>query len=316
GYVGSHGVNQIVNVQMNQLTPKQYELGNDLNRQVPNPFLGLVANGPFANSTLSYGQTLKPFPQFADVQNQFQSSGSMSYNSLQVKVERRYSNGFSLLTGYTWSKNIGNVGERYWVGTGVQNQYDLRSERGLSALDIPHRLTFAYVWELPFGKGKAFGKSMPGAANILLSGWQVNGTTTFQGGTPLAIASQVNQVGFGAGSRPLNNGKSGKLDLSAQTPDRWFDTSVFSQPAPFVFGNVTRYSPDLRTPGVNSWATSFFKNTAIKERATVQFRAEFFNFFNHPMWGAPGTTVNTPTFGRVVSKAGNRTGQLGLKFIF
>lgn len=316
GYVGSHGVKQAVNLPMNQLPVERYSLGTDLNRQVANPFLGLVDRGTYANATLSQGQLLRPFPQFTDVQNNLSTSGSMSYNSLQAKIERRFANGFSLLGTYTWSKNIGNVGERYWAGTGVANQYDLAAERGLSPLDIPHALTITYLWELPFGRGRAFMSGASGIANALISGWQINGITTFRSGQPLAITNPVNQIGFGAGSRPQNNGQSAKLDESERTQDRWFDTSVFSQPAPFTFGNTSRYSPDLRGTGVNSWTTSFFKNTYIAERFNVQFRAEFFNLFNHPMWGSPGTQVDSTNFGRVVSKSGNRTGQLGLKFIF
>lgn len=322
GYVGSHGVNQAINISMNQLPVQLFSLGAALNEQVPNPFLGLVDRGTFANPTLSRGQLLRPFPQFTDVQNNYQTSGSMSYNSLQAKVERRFADGFSLLLAYTWSKNIGNVGERYHIGTGVANQYDLDAERGLSPLDIPHRLTITYLYELPFGRGKTLLSGASGLLGALVSGWQVNGVTTFQSGTPLSITTPVNQLGFGAGSRPNNNGRSAKLPSSERTPDRWFDTSVFSQPAPFTFGNTTRYSPDLRGPGRNDWTTSFFKNTVISERVNVQFRAEFFNLLNHPLWAAPGTTVDTPTFGRVLSKGGsfgnpgNRTGQLGLKLIF
>ncbi|MBS1828318.1 MAG: TonB-dependent receptor [Acidobacteria bacterium] len=316
GYVGSHGVKQFINVQMNQLPTEYFSRGADLRRQVANPFLGLVPRGTFAAATLNSGQLLLPYPQFTDVQNNNQSSGNMNYHSLQTKLERRFSKGYTVLASYTWSKNIGDVGERYWQGTGVQNQYDLRSERGLSPIDIPHRLTLAYVWELPFGKGKTIGGGAGKGLNMLIGGWQMNGVTTFQSGTPLAITNPVNQLGFGAGSRPVNLGRSAKLAESERNPDRWFDTTVFAQPAPFTFGNTTRYSPDLRGPGVNSWTTGFFKDTHVSERFYVQFRAEFFNLFNHPLWGAPGTTVDTPLFGRVTSKTGNRTGQLGLKVIF
>ncbi len=316
GYVGSHGLKQFINVQMNQLPVDLFSRGAALRNQVPNPFLGLVPRGTFAASTLNAGQLLLPFPQFTDVQNNNQSSGNMNYNSLQLKVERRFSRGFSVLAAYTWAKNIGDVGERYWQGTGVQNQYDLRSERGLSPIDIPHRMTLGYVWELPFGKGRAVFGGAAGALNLLVSGWQINGVTTFQSGTPLAIGNPVNQIGFGAGSRPVNNGKSANIPEGQRTPDRWFDTAVFSQPAPFTFGNTTRYSPDLRGQGVNSWTTGFFKDTRITESVLVQFRAEFFNVFNHPLWASPGTTVDTPLFGRVTSKTGNRAGQFGLKLIY
>ncbi len=316
GYVGSHGVHQVVNVPLDQLQPAQYALGGALNNQVPNPFTSLVSNGPFANATLSAGQLLRPFPQFSDVQNQYQTSGNMNYNSLQIKVERRLSKGFSFLTSYTWSKNIGDVGERYWTTNSVQNEYNLRAERALSPLDIPQHLTFAYVWELPFGKGRALAGSLPRGANALVSGWQITGSTIFQSGQPLTIINPTNQVGFGAGSRPNNNGQSAVLPSSQQTPTHWFNTAAFSVPAPYTFGNSGPFSPDLRGPGVNIWNMSFFKDTRIKERAALEFRAEFYNLANHPLWAAPGTIVTSATFGQVTSKSGNRTGQLGLKLIF
>jgi hypothetical protein len=316
GYVGSHGLKQFINVMMNQLPIDLYARGADLRRQVANPFLGLVPRGAFAAATLNSGQLLLPFPQFTDVQNNNQSSGNMNYNSLQTKVERRFARGYTVLASYTWAKNIGDVGERYWQGTGVQNQYNLRAERGLSPIDIPHRLTLAYVWELPFGKGKTIGGGAGRGLNLLIGGWQINGVTTFQSGTPLAIGNPVNQLGFGAGTRPVNLGRSARLPESQRTPDRWFDTTVFAQPAPFTFGNTTRYSPDLRGPGINSWTTGFFKDASISERVFLQFRAEFFNLFNHPLWRAPGVTVDTPLFGRVTSKTGNRSGQLAMKVIF
>jgi hypothetical protein len=317
GYVGTHGIHQIINLPFDQLAPSQYQLGTQLNQQVTNPFYGLATSGTLANPTVSAGQLLRPFPQFSDVQNNYFSGGSMTYNSLQTKVEKRFSHGYSILATYTWSKNIGNVGERYWSGNSVQNAYNLHAERALSPFDIPHRFTVAYVWDLPFGRGRWLANSLPGGANLLVSGWQLNGTFAIASGQPLSISSPSNQLGFGAGTqRPTNNGQSAKLDDSQRTPARWFDTSVFSVTAPYTFGNTGPYSPDLRGPKTNSWNASVFKNTFIGERMNLEFRAEFYNVFNHPIWAAPGTTVASPTFGIVSQKTNNRTGQLALKLIF
>jgi hypothetical protein len=316
GYVGSSGVNQYINMQANQLEPSLYAQGAALNQQVPNPFLGLVARGPFTAATLSRGQLLRPFPQFTDVQYNTVSAGRMNYNALQTKMEKRFSNGFSLLSAYTWSKNIGNVGERYWRSTGIQNQYNNAVERSISPIDVPHRFTTAFLYDLPFGKGRSFANSLPAFGNALIGGWQVNGIFTLQSGLPLAITVPVNSIGFGAGQRPNNNGRSARLPEDQRTPLRWFDTSVFSQPGNFNFGNTGPFSPDLRGQGLHNWTLSFFKNTMIREKVNVQLRAEFFNFLNHPLWASPGTTVDTPAFGQVTQKTGNRTGQLALKLIF
>lgn len=316
GYVGSHTLKQPINLRMSQIYPQYLSLGAELRRQVPNPFLGLVTIGSYANRTLAYGDLIRPFPQFSYVQNIFASIGNSSYNSLQARLERRFSKGFSVLAVYTWGKNIGDVGERYHMGNNIQNAYDLKSERALSPFDVAHRLVLSYLWDLPFGKGRPLANNLPRALDLLAGGWQVNGITTFQGGTPLSIGLYTSTTFGGAGQRANSTGKSARLPKSERTIDRWFDTTAFSQPAPYTFGNITWMSPDLRGPGTNSWTVSFFKNTRLFENITAQFRAEFFNFFNHPKWGAPGTSFGSPSFGRVFSKSGNRSGQLGLKLIF
>ena len=145
----------------------------------------------------------------------------------------------------------------------------------------------------------------------------MSGITEFQSGFPLAVTASTNTVGFGnVTQRPNNNGQSALLPSGQRTQAKWFNTSVFSQAAPFVFGNVGPYSPDLRGPQTNNWNTSFFKNTNLREGMRLQFRAEFYNFFNHPIWAAPGASLGTSTFGVVAQKNGNRTGQLGLKLQF
>jgi hypothetical protein len=315
-YVGSHGVHQIVNVPLDQLPVADYQMGSALNTQVPNPFYGLITGGTLSTPTISQGLLLRPFPQFQDVQDQYQSTGNMHYNSLQLRAEHRFSKGFSYLANYTWSKNIGNVGERYWTPLTVQNQYDLRAERSLSPFDTPQEFTVAWVWELPFGRNRIIGGGLPWYANALVSGWHVTGDYNFDSGNPLAITNSVNVVGFGAGSRPNWNGQNPKLSGSNQTPAEWFNTSVFSVPAQYTFGNLGPYSSVLRGPHTNTWNAGFFKDTAITERTRLELRAEFYDFFNHPIWAAPGTTVGTPAFGVVSQKTGNRTGQLAAKFIF
>jgi hypothetical protein len=316
-YAGSMSVHQFINIQSDQLNPIYFSMGTGLNAQRPNPFLGLTTVGGFTASTLSIGQLLLPFPQFSNVTLNQASEGQSSYNSLQTKVEKRFSNGLSLIASFSWSKNLGNVGVPYWFGDSVQNQYDLASERALSPIDVPKRTVFGYTYEFPFGRGKAFAKSLPGFFNILVSGWQVNGITTFQSGLPLVINNTPsNTIGFNAGQRLDNDGHSALLPADQRTQNRWFDTSVFYLPASYTFGNTGRYSPDLRGPNTNSWNASFFKNTNIREHYRLQFRAEFFDLLNHPVWAAPGTTINTSTFGVTAQKNGNRTGQLGLKLLF
>lgn len=316
GYVGSHSVKQPINLLMSQVNPQYMSLGNELRQQVANPFLGLVTAGTYANPTIAYSDLLKPFPHFTSVNNIFATMGHSSYNSLQARVERRFARGYSILAVYTWGKNIGNVGERYHVGNSIQNNYDLRAERALSPFDVAHRLVLSYLWELPFGKGKPLAGSLPKAVDLLVAGWQVNGITTFQSGTPLSVGLYSTNTCCGAGQRPNSTGISAKLPESERTLNRWLNEGAFSQPAPYAFGNTSWMSPELRGTPTNSWTVSLFKNTPIHERIQTQLRAEFFNFFNHPQWNSPGTSWGSPTYGRIFAKSGNRSAQLGLKVIF
>ncbi len=316
GYVGSRGIHQWISLQGNQIDPQYFPQGTALNVGQTNPFAGLITTGSLASASVSKGQFLRPFPQFNGITLNTVSAGQMKYDALQLKAEHRFAKGFSMFSSYTWSKNLGNVGIRYYLSSPIQNAYDLRSERALSPIDIPKVLKAGYVWDLPVGKGRLLGASMPKAMNMALGGWQVNGTITIQSGLPLAIGVPTNTNNFGAGQRPNNNGQSASLSSGDQTQSRMFNTSVFSQPGAYTFGNTGPQSPDLRGAKTNNFNASLFKNFRIGERIRTEFRFESFNIFNHPIWTTPGTTLNTATFGVSAQKNGNRTAQVALKVIF
>ncbi len=317
GYVGTHGVHVALQAPLDQLPTADYALGNALDTQVANPFLGMVNIGTYADSTLSQGQLLEPYPQFSGITDQEENVGYFEYNSLQIKAERRFKNGVGILSSFVWSKEIGDAASLYYnTGDPVQNEYDLGAERTLNPYNIPRRLTLDWLWELPLGKGYKYLNSLPSSLNRVVTGWQANGILVLQDGFPLVITNSSNVVGFGAGSRPDNDGQSARLPSSERTPNKWFNTSVFSLPPAFTFGTEGPTSSDLRGQGVNSWNMSLGKRTPVRENMNLEFRAEFDDFFNHPLWSSPGTTVNTSTFGVVGSKTGNRVGQLSLKLIF
>jgi len=124
-----------------------------------------------------------------------------------------------------------------------------------------------------------------------------------------------NSNSFGGGQRPDSTGREAKLDNP--TINQWFDTSAFTIPAQYTFGTVGRIHPSIRSDRIESLDGSVFKNFRIRERASVQFRAEWFNLANHPIFGDPNTTVGNVNFGRVLSTAnGPRQTQLALKFLF
>ncbi len=171
---------------------------------------------------------------------------------------------------------------------------------------------------MPFGSGRHYGASWNGVTNAVLGGWQVNGFTTFQSGTPLSISA--NNVAGLFNSRGLanNNGRSAKLEGDIHDRLlRYFDTSVFSQPAAFTFGNTQPSSPDLRSPGIANWDLSIFKEFNITEKLRLQFRTEAFNAFNTVRFGSPNTTVTSNQFGQISTQANSpRQIQFGLKLMF
>ncbi|HEY3838243.1 MAG TPA: TonB-dependent receptor [Bryobacteraceae bacterium] len=316
GYVGTRGIHQWISLQGDQLNPIYFGMGSGLNVQTPNPFVGLITTGSLAAQTVSIGQLLRPYPQFSGVTLNTVSAAQMKYDALELKAEHRYSKGFAIFSSFTWSKNLGNTGIRYYLSSPIQNAYDLTQERSISPIDIPKVLKAGYTWDLPIGKGRLIGSSLPRAANFVVGGWQTNGIVTVQSGLPLALTVPTNSIGFGAGQRPNNNGQSAWIPGSQQTAARMFNTSVFSQPAAFTFGNVGPYDPSLRGQKTNVVNLSLFKNFQITERLKSEFRFESFNAFNHPIWATPGTTINTATFGVSAQKTGNRTAQVALKLLF
>ena len=325
-YAGSKGTHLPVGgYQINQLPDQYLALGSSLSQQVPNPFFGVVNQGTLQSRTVARGQLLRPYPQFTGLTLNGAGWGTSIYHSFQFKGQRRFGNGGSLLIAYTASKFItmGTDSHTGWLETnggvsGFQNFNDSQGERSLSSFDVPQRLVASYAWDLPFGKGQRFGGGVTGVSEKLISGWGVEGITTFQSGMPLRLTSQPNITGsLGGGSRPNSTGRSAELTGSAQSRlGRWFDTSAFTAPPAFTFGNVTRTLPDVRSLGINNWDVSLFKNTAFgpDARYTVQFRAEVFNLANRVQFGFPGQALGTPQFGVVQSQANEpRLLQLALR---
>src|SRR5260370_35499981 len=145
----------------------------------------------------------------------------------------------------------------------------------------------------------------------------MNGIMTLSQGQPLRFTTPQNTTfSFGGGQTPDTTGVNANLG-SRRTIDRWFDTSQFSQPKDFTFGTVARNFPDLRNQGAKNLDFSLFKRFRVIERATLEFRGEAFNLMNTPLFAAPGTPVNTSTFGVVTGQENSpRQVQLGLKILF
>src|SRR5207248_414679 len=149
-----------------------------------------------------------------------------------------------------------------------QNNYNLRGEKALSSFDSRQRLTVSYVYDLPFGAGKQFLASTHGFASRIVSGWGINGVTTFQKGFPLGLTATPNNTGFNTGLRPnVVAGCQKTVEGSAQSKyTGWFYTACFTAPATYTFGSESRTDPQLRGPGIANYDLSLFKRTALTEK--------------------------------------------------
>ena len=263
---------------------------------------------------------LRPFPQFLQVLLPRDGFGDGHYNSFQLRIDKQYSHGLTLTAAYTNSKTMGNNFESATGEVGGQNNlYNPNYNRALSTNDIPQRLVFGYMYEIPFGQRRPFLSS--GLVSKIIGNWQVSGVTVLQRGIPLRIAAPDNT---GLSDFALNVGRGNRLKdpvlpSDQRTTDRWFDTSAFAVAPPFTIPNDSLIQPRLRDPNRVNFDTSFIRNQHIRERFNVQFRAEFFNVFNHPFLSlgtGSSVTVNTPQFGKILTGTSPREIQLGMRIVF
>jgi hypothetical protein len=239
---------------------------------------------------------------------------SMLYNGLQTSVEHRFAEGFNILAAYTFAKSLGtadgNVNQ-----CDVQNAHNVAAERGPTTPDFRHQLTVSYVYELPYGKGKHFGSSANSVAQAVLGGWQVAGVTRARSGEAFDVLLGGDVTNTGAfPPRPdaIHNPYDFSFDVATQanvgcsqpghqTLDCWFNQAAFVAPAlapiPSLvcntptqcsarnFGNARRAA--LRGPDMVNFDFSAYKTFQMGERFGLEFRAEFFNIFNHPNFNLP-----------------------------
>jgi len=268
-------------------------------------------------------QARVPYPAFGEIV-EVNNEANSNYNALQLRFDKRFSKDFSMLAAYTWSKSIDNAsGTNDAVETLDRLHRNL--DRGLSDFDMPQRLALSYVYELPFGKGKRFGSDVSGLPGKLASGWQLSGITTFASGTPFSIISGVQTGSYTMfGNNRPNRLCNGNLPAGQRTPQKWYDTSCFISQATGTFGNAGRNI--VFADGTNVWDMSVMKNTTVSERVTIQFRAEFYNAFNHTNFarptnnGAPTASSPNPAFAVITANrtmsGRSREIQFGLKVIF
>jgi hypothetical protein len=316
-YVGNRGtyieIGQNINV-----TPQRYlstsptrdnPAINYLSTNLPNPMRGGVlpagASGTFTGANISRERLLRPYPHF-DAVNSARFDGYSWYHSLQTGIEKRFSQGYTLSGNYTFSK--------FMQATETYHADDPRPRELISDSDRPHRLAVSGIWELPFGRGKWLLGNSGGVLNRIAGGWQLSGVYTFQSGSPINWGNII----FNGDVNAI------RLPSAQQTVNQWFNTGAgFERNAALQLASNVRTWPArfgfIRGDNISNYDLSFLKNTPIREGVNLQFKMEFLNAMNHPLFPSPNTTPTVSAFGQVVaSNQANypRRTQVTLKLLF
>lgn len=309
-----------------------------LQELVPNPFQPLFngANAIFDEpdsiynyDTLPRVYLLRPYPQFNNFSGNSRLAASSIYHALELRVEKRYSNGLNFIGHYTWSRWIdtNSVSGASWLGhaVGPQDPTNLNSEKSTGMNETPHRFVFAWGYELPVGHGRRFGGTWNSGVDAVLGGWQFNGLLSFQSGHPIYVGMYIPRLADGSqlpnvtGNPRSSSSIKGVVDGKGcpDTCANFFNVSAFSDPGDQIPGNSPRYNSRLRINGINNFDFSIFKKFRFRESKEIQLRAEFFNFTNTPRFGPPDSSFGSPTFGIISSQINSaRQAQMGVRFVF
>lgn len=307
---------------LDQVPAKYLSLGPLLSQDINSPAAQAAGiKSPFPGFSGSVNQALLPFPQFLGITEQIEPIGNSNYNSMQLKVQKRTSNGLAFLVSYTLSKTITDTSQSGFAtfNSAPLDTANRRLERSLAPNDATNNLIMSWVYELPFGKNSK------GLMQKVAKGWLVSAIQTYRSGTPIGINGGPDLLLFNGGNRPNRVlgvpeqvNYHGSFDPAT---DLYLNINAFSQPAPFTIGNVSRFEPNLRNFRYLNEDLSAIKRTyvpKISEAFNVEFRAEFFNIFNRTQFGSPSTSINDPTSFGVVGSQANvpRNIQLSLKVNF
>ena len=244
--------------------------------------------------------------------------GSSIYHALLVKLEKRFSNGFTVLTSYSFSKAIGdtcgNAASGDTTGCGYQDMRNVRPERSVANEDVPHRYVASGVYELPFGRGRPWGAGLPAVAEAVFGGWSLGSIVFWASGrpySPTVSGNPANTGTFGVVNRP---NVVGELWAGERALVRDFNTAALVANRQYELGNAGRNI--LRQRSFFNWDFSALKNFRLQERLRLQFRFEGFHFSNTPRFGQAGNVVGTADFGRISGADTPRNLQFGLKLIW
>jgi hypothetical protein len=313
-YVGNRGTHLPVNHELNAipaqhlstLPTRDQPVIDFLSAQVANPFFGMpeFAGTGLSGQRVSRSQLLRPYPHFTSVTVDL-PVGISWYHSMQVAVEKRLTSGLTFQSSWTYSKFMERIE--------LVNESDPRPAELISPQDYTHRFVLSGIYELPIGRGKPLFSGMRGVAQAAFGGWQLQGWYEGQSGDVLGFGNAIFTGDL----------KSIPLPVDERRAERWFNVDAgFNRNTQQQLGSNIQTFParfsGIRADGINNWDLSLFKNFAIKERFTAQFRLETYNTLNHVQFAVPNTAPANTAFGTINDEKGHGQRQitLGVKLRF
>ena len=251
----------------------------------------------------------RPIPQMSQISD-IRWSGWATYHAVTLAAKRRFARGLMFDANWTWSHSIDDAsdpGATLNETNLAQNVYDLAAEKASSSFDHRHRVVVSFIYQLPLAR------KSNGWMHAVLGQWQAGGNFAAQSGAPFTVNISSDQANIGAGPAQRPN-VLGNPNDGSKTPLQWFNTSVFSLPALYTFGNAPRNA--VIGPGLQEFDLSLQKDVQLTEDAKLQFRAEAYNLFNHVNFNIPNRTAFTANFGSIASAQDARQLQLALKLVF
>ncbi len=328
GYVGSHGYHEIVSFDDNEPTPTICPV-SPCPAAYPSSFPAPLASEavPAGSYYIAPG-TPAANPALGAAWAWF-SVGTASYNALQADLNHRFSQSFLLRGVYTWSKSLDDGDSLNATAAGnapglVSNPFDLKTDWGSATYDVRNAAVVDVSYDLPFGRNRALLNHANGLANALAGGWTANSIVTLQSGFPFTPELSYNPSNNGDTKNPVrpfvNPSFTGSAILGS--PSQWFNPAAFLAPPANsgFYGNLGRDT--LTGPGTATWDFSMLKDTSVRERFSVQFRAELFNLLNRANFNTPNVVAFTPsgvspTAGVITSTSTtSRQIQFGLKLLW
>ena len=307
GYLGNHSVHLGIDRALN-FPPENYlstkpvrdqAVIDYLSASVPNPFANLIPGTGLNGSVTTRSQLLNAYPHFTGVTRQWDNEGSSYAHFLLLRADKRFSGGLQFQAALQYGRIMQKVSRL--------NDSDAFLEKRVAAEDVPWRAVMSGIYNLPFGRGKRFANSAGPLLTQAIGGWMASGVYTLQAGHPLAWG---NVIYYG-----------GDLQAGPRNIDRAFDTARFNTNSRDQLARNVRTFPsafsNLRAAPISVFDLSAIKDFAIRERLRLQFRCEFFNAFNHPVFDAPDNSPTSSTFGKISNQSNlPRRIQMALRLIW